>query len=59
MRLSRPQALQGSDDDLVDRYHGALREIRAFKSDAKPAAALIVGIPAHIPLTSIPVAIGD
>lgn len=51
---------KGSDDDLFDRYHGALREIRAFKSDAKPAAALIVGVPpVHVPLTSVPVAIGD
>jgi hypothetical protein len=51
---------KGSDDDLFDRYYGALREIRAFKSDAKPAAALIVGVPpVHVPLTAISVAIGD
>lgn len=50
---------KGSDDDLFDRYQGALREIRLFKSDAKPAAALIVAVPAVIPAAAIPVAIGD
>jgi hypothetical protein len=50
---------KGSDDDLFDRYQAALREIRLFKSDAKPAAALIVAVPAVIPAAAIPVAIGD
>jgi hypothetical protein len=50
---------KGSDDDLFDRYQSALREIRLFKSDAKPAAALIVAVPAVIPAAAIPVAIGD
>jgi hypothetical protein len=50
---------KGSDDDLFDRYQGALREIRLFKSDTKPAAALIVAVPAVIPAAAIPVAIGD
>lgn len=50
---------KGSDEDLLDRYADALREIRAFKGDSRPAAALIVA-PAHIPSVSIPtVAVGD
>lgn len=33
---------KGSDDDLLNRYDAALRDIRAFKNDGRPAAALIV-----------------
>jgi hypothetical protein len=51
---------KGSDDDLLDRYADALREVRNFKSDPRPAAALIV---ATYPTPTVPatahVAAGD
>lgn len=51
---------KGSDEDLFDRYQNALRDVRAFKSDSKPAAALIVGVPSvPAPLTAASVAVGD
>lgn len=50
---------KGSDEDILARYADALREVRAFQRESRPAAALIV-TPATIPASTIPVAaIGD
>jgi hypothetical protein len=49
---------KGSDDDVFLRYADALREVRAFKADPRPAAGLIVTHAATaVPVLSV--AIGD
>jgi len=52
---------KGSDEDLFTRYADALHEVRLFKGEARPAAALIVA-PATLHTTApaaVPHAVGD
>lgn len=52
---------KGTDEELFARHADALREVRLFKGEARPAAALIVA-PSSIPVSApagIPIAVGD